>query len=228
MRKYTDSIDERLTGRHKKCMEFCGDLRDKRILNIGCYNGWFEKFAIENNCTEVVGIDTDENNLQKAKLQVKDKRAKFLKASALDLSRFETSYFDLVTMFDVIEHLPKNMKEGCLFGIERILKTDGKLAMSTPNNSFFSRMLDPAWYFGHRHYSKDKIAKILSKAGFKIKKIDYGGGFRELFSMILLYIFKWSFRKEIPFKQWSDNKRAKEYFSNRGFVTLFVEAIKRT
>jgi len=47
MRKYTDSIDERLTGRHKKCMEFCGGLRDKRILNIGCYNGWFEKFAVE-------------------------------------------------------------------------------------------------------------------------------------------------------------------------------------
>ena len=224
--RYSEDIETRLTGRHKRCIKICGNTTNKRLLNIGCYNGWFEKFAVENDCAEVTGIDINENNLQTAKPQVKDKRAKFLKASALDLSRFEANYFDLVTMFDVIEHLVENMEEKCLFGIKRVLKMDGKLAMSTPNSSFFSNILDPAWYSGHRHYSKDKIAEILSKVGFKIKKIDYGGGFYELFCIILLCLFKWIFRKEIPFKSWFEKKREEEYVNNRGFVTLFVNAVK--
>lgn len=224
--RYSEDIETRLTGRHKRCIKICGNIRGKRLLNIGCYNGWLEKFAVENDCAEVTGVDTDESNLQNAKFQVKDKRAKFLKASASDLSRFETNYFDLVTMFDVIEHLPKNMEEKCLFGIRRVLKKNGDLIISTPNESFCSKILDPAWYLGHRHYSKSNIVKFLSKVGFKVEKIDYGGGFYELFSMILLYFFKWIFKKEIPFKGWVEKKREVEYLNNRGFVTLFIKAVK--
>lgn len=227
MKRYTDSIAERLTARHKKCIKFCGDLKDKRVLNIGCYNGWFERFAIENGCAKIIGIDTNENNLADARIQVKNENVKFLRASALNLSQFESNYFDVVTMFDTIEHLPRNMEERCLVEVRRVLKKDGDLIISTPNSSFCSKILDPAWYFGHRHYSKDGIVKILSKVSFKVEKVDFGGGFYELFSMILLYFFKWIFKREIPFKRWFDKKRDKEYLKyQNGFVTLFVRAIK--
>jgi ubiquinone/menaquinone biosynthesis C-methylase UbiE len=226
VRKYSDDIEARLTGRHKKCIEICGKLGGKKILNIGCYNGWFEKFAIEDDCLEVIGIDTDEDILLNAKTQVKDKRAKFFKASAMDLSQFGSNYFDVVTMFDTVEHLPRNTEAGCLVGVKRVLNKGGMLVISVPHNSFFSKILDPAWYFGHRHYSKDNIIELLSKIGLKIKEVDYGGGFHELFSMMLLYFFKWIFRKEIPFKSWFDKKREKEYFNKNGFVTLFMKAIK--
>ena len=112
--------------------------------------------------------------------------------------------------------------------IKRVLRKENTLVISTPYNSFCSNVLDPAWYFGHTHYSKENIGEILSKTGFKIDKIDCGGRFYELFSMILLYFFKWSFRREIPFKRWFEKKRDKEYFDNEGFVTLFVKATKQT
>ena len=48
----------------------------------------------------------------------------------------------------------------------------------------------------------------------------------KLFSMILLYIFKWGLRREIPFKQWWDKKRDTEYLMEDGFVTLFMKVIK--
>jgi len=226
MKKYTDSINERLTGRHKKCVEFCGIVKDKKILNIGCYNGWFEKFAVNNGCLEIIGIDKNEKSLSSARKQVRSNKVKFLKASVENLSQFEANHFDMVTMFDVIEHLPKDRVERYLFEIKKILKKDGVIVISTPNNSFFSKILDPAWYFGHRHYSKENIRGILSKIGFKIEKIEYGGSFYELFSMILLYFFKWFFRKEIPFKNWFDKKREEEYLNKSGFVTLFVKAVK--
>lgn len=140
MKKYTDLIDERLTGRHKKCIKFCGDLEDKKILNIGCYNGWFERYAIENGCTEITGIDTNENNLLNAKSQVRKKNVKFLKVSALDLAQFEANYFDLITMFDVLEHLPRNTEERCLSRVRRVLKKNGDLTEITKKLHFLQNL----------------------------------------------------------------------------------------
>jgi 2-polyprenyl-3-methyl-5-hydroxy-6-metoxy-1,4-benzoquinol methylase len=227
MKRYTDMIEARLTGRHKKCIKFCGGVRDKKILNIGCYNGWFEKFAVENNCMEVIGIDTDENNLQNAKFQVKDKRVKFLKASALDLSQFGTNYFDLVTMFDVLEHIPKNREKEALAEIKRVLGERGEFYLSTPHSTFWSCVLDPAWWLvGHRHYSLKQFKRMAKKTGFKIEKVECGGGFWELHSMILLYIFKWFFRSEIPFKNWFEKKRDVEFLRENGWTNIFVKLRK--
>jgi len=226
MNRYTDAIDQRLTARHKKCIEFCGNLKGKKILNIGSYNGWFEKFASENGCTEVVGIDTDRKNLLSAQRALKQNNIKFVELSVLDLGQFETNSFDMVTMFDVLEHLPKNTHDKCMSEIRRVLKNESELIMSVPNNAFFSNLLDPAWYFGHRHYSKGHIVNILAKNEFEITVIDYGGKLYELFSMILLYFFKWVMRRDMPFKQRLEKKRHEEYLMKNGFVTLFVRGRK--
>ena len=129
-------------------------------------------------------------------------------------------------MWEVLEHLPKNTEKKAFQEINRVLKPRGSLYISTPNKTFWSCVLDPAWYFGHRHYNKTNISKLLHNSDFDIKIVKYGGGFYELISMILLYIFKWFFRSEIPFKTWFDKKRDCEYFSNSGFATIFVNINK--
>lgn len=221
--RFQQNIQHRLTGRHVKSVDFVSNVENARILDIGCSFGWFEKFALEKGCKEIIGIDTDERDLLNVKKQIKDKRAQFLKTSALDLSRFKENYFDIVVMWEVLEHIPKNTEKQAFQEIKRVLKNDGYLYISTPNKTFWSCALDPAWYLGHRHYNERYFSRILSGNGFKIKNIEYGGGFYELFSMILLYIFKWFFRMEIPFKNWFDVKRNEEYLNGRGFATLFVK-----
>ena len=85
--------------------------------------------------------------------------------------------------------------------------------------------MDPAWYFGHRHYKEEQLKRMLGETGFKIEKIEKRGGFFEMISIVLLYIFKWIFRREVPFKKFLEQKRDKEYFVNKnGFVTIFVKA----
>ena len=45
-------------------------------------------------------------------------------------------------------------------------------------------------------------------------------------SIILLYVFKWIFKREVPFKSWFEKKRETEYLTNtNGFETLFVKAV---
>lgn len=223
--RFQQTIEQRLNGRHKKSIEFAGDIENKTILDVGCSFGWFEKFALEKKCKEIIGIDTDETELLNVKKQIKDKRAQFLKASVLDLSQFKDNYFNIVVMWEVLEHIPKNTERQAFQEIKRVLKPDGCLYISTPNKTFWSCALDPAWYFDHRHYTDAYFSRLLNNNGFDIKQVEFGGGFYELFSMILLYIFKWIFRREIPFKDWFDKKRDEEYMNKRGFTTLFMKVI---
>lgn len=220
MDKYSDSIEARLTARHKICMQYSEPVKGRKILNIGCYNGWFEKFAIKKRCKQVVGVDLNQKMLQQAKRGVGN--AVFLKASVLSLP-FSNNYFDQVVMFDVIEHLPKKTEKRCLTKINRALKENGVLVLSTPNNRFITNILDPAWFFGHRHYKLSQLSSLLQEAGFQIKRIRYGGGIVELISMIFLYVFK-EFGREAPFKSYFDVLRDKEYLNNQGFVTIFIRA----
>jgi len=220
--RFQENIQQRLTGRHKKCMQLC-DVKDKKILDIGCSFGWFEKFAVDNECKEIIGIDTDEKGLLNAKNQITDKKVKFLKGSALNLSIFKKNYFDIVVMWEILEHLAKGTEGRALQEINRVLKSGGIFYLSTPNKTFWSCILDPAWYFGHRHYSLGQIKSLLQNNVFVINDVKYGGGLYELFGMILLYIFKWGCKREMPLKQWFDKKREKEYLQDEnGFATLFI------
>jgi SAM-dependent methyltransferase len=220
--KFKESIQQRLTARHLKCFRFAGDIKGKKILDIGSSFGWFEQMALKAGCKEVVGIEPEEKLFYEAQKEVP--RAIFKKGSALKIPAKDKT-FDLVVMFDVLEHLPKNKEIVALKEIKRVLKDGGKLVLSTPLNYWLANLMDPAWYFGHRHYNKKKLKEIIEKPGFRVQKTEIRGGFFEMMSIILLYVFKWIFRKEVPFKDFLERKRNEEYLSEKdGFMTIFVRA----
>jgi SAM-dependent methyltransferase len=222
--QYSDSINQRLTGRHKKSFQFIGNITDKIILDIGCSYGWFEKWATENNCRKIIGIEPDVDNIKLLNEAIPN--VIFKEGSALKVP-VENEFFDIVVMWEVLEHLPKNTEKKALEEILRVLNPGGSFYLSTPNKTFWSCALDPAWWLaGHRHYNVNELNNSLIESGYEIVKIEYGGRFYELFSMILLYIFKWFFRKEIPFKIWFDKKRDAEFLNDKGFTNVFIKARK--
>ena len=223
MKKFNESIDQRLTARHRKSFQFSGELKDKDILDIGCSFGWFEKLALESKCRSVVGIEPDKNCFYSAKKEVPG--AVFKKGSALKIPAKDKS-FDLVVMFDVLEHIPKGTERQALKEIKRVLKPGGKVVVSMPFSFWLSKTLDPAWYFGHRHYGEKQLVNMLREVGFKIEKIEKKGRIFEISSALLMYIFKWLFRREIPFKDWFEKKKDAEYLTDiEGFETLFIKAV---
>ena len=223
--KFRTNIEQRLSGRHKKCLEII-DFTNKKILDIGCGYGWFERFT-EKKAKEIIALDPNREDLENARKEVSSRKVRFVLGSAKNLSKLKIKDFDVITMFDVIEHIPRNSELGTLIQIKDMLKKGGKLIISTPADNVLCDLLDPAWYFGHRHYSRKKLGKLLSDSGLAVKNTEIKGGFFEISSMILFYPFKWIFNLEIPFKSFFDKKRDHEYLGNKGgIVTLFATAEK--
>jgi len=223
--RYRESIETRFTARHKTCIDFSGDVKNKVILDVGCWIGWYEKFMVEKGCKFIIGIDTDRSALHKAKKSAPVDRCEFVRASAYKLP-FKSGRFDTVSMLDVLEHLPVGSDLYALSEANRTLNADGLLVVSVPNDHFIIKILDPAYFLvGHRHYAFDRIEGIMEKVGFKIYKVEYGGGIVEALSMIFLYLFKHLFREEVPFKSFLERLRDKEY-QGKGFATLFIRAMK--
>lgn len=224
IKKYSSSISSRLTGRHKRSFLFCGNMRGLKVLDVGSSFGWFEKFAVGAGVKKMVGIEPEDKLFYQAQKEVP--QATFKKGSALKIPEKDSSY-DVVVMFDVIEHIPVGTEPQALKEIYRVLKPGGKFFLSTDYDLWISKLMDPAWYFGHRHYSQNRLKKLFNKAGFKVNLFERRGGFFEIIGTILLYIFKWVFRSEVPFKKFIDRQKDIEYLDKKdGIVTIFVNATK--
>lgn len=223
--RYRENIKSRFTARHRFCIEFSGDVKNKTMLDVGCWIGWYESFMVEKGCNLIVGVDIDRKALGKAKKSLSADRCEFVCASAQMLP-FKPGCFDTTSVFDVLEHLPSGSDFGFLSEVNRILNANGLLLVSLPGNRTISKLLDPAFLLnGHRHYAFNEIKGLMEDNGFNINVVKYGGGITETLSMVLLYLFKHLFGMEVPFKSFLEYLRNKEY-QGKGFATLFIRAVK--
>ncbi len=116
---YITYTDPRL----KNILKIVEDHRPKKILDIGCGNGYLLKLIKEIlPHSTLVGIDVYNTNIKGIKITTADINKGF---------PFRKDYFDLVIMGEVIEHLPD--PDFILKDIRRILKKKGTLIISTPN-----------------------------------------------------------------------------------------------
>lgn len=90
---------------------------------------------------------------------------------------FEDNFFDAVTLWQVLEHLPD--PRACLLDIRRILKDDGVIVISVPNIESFQAFLGGESWFAlelprHRwQFSARTLTGLLEKNGFEVKKIRH-------------------------------------------------------
>lgn len=224
LRPYSDRVAGCLTGRHELSLELVA-AQDfaARVLDVGCGNGWFEYMCADRLASELHGVDANRSMLAEATRNAP--RARFVEGSVFGLP-FSDATFDGAVMFEVIEHVPKNQEIAALKEVRRVLKRGGWLVLSTPYAHPLSALLDPAWYFGHRHYSQKRIASIMEAAGFRPAASMVRGGLWELGGVMTLYVFKWLLKAEPPFKDVFERHRAREFRSDRpGITNIFVQAV---
>jgi SAM-dependent methyltransferase len=199
------------------------DIKNKKVLDIGCGFGWFELSALKKGVWEIAGIEISALDLKPARENIKDKRAVFKIGGALRLP-FKDNYFDTVVAWEVIEHIPKNTENTMFREVKRVLKKNGVFYLSTPYNSFWSKYSDPAWWLiGHRHYSKEKLINLGNRNGLNAVKIYLKGRWWGLINIWNLYIAKWVFRRGPFLENMLLKKEDDEYKLARGFMGVFVK-----
>ena len=192
----------------------------KKILDLGCWVGYFE-FAARSE-KQIIGLDTSLHALKFAKKNLSNS---FVNASVFSLP-FKPNSFDAACLWEVLEHLPKGSEANALQELHGVLKTGGFLFISTPNNNLFSNILDPAFLFGHRHYSKQVLKKLLHKTGFELALAKEAGGFFKIADTFLMYLWKHLFHRKKPVIKIIDKMVEKE-MNSKGFEHLYAIAKKK-
>jgi SAM-dependent methyltransferase len=142
--------------------------RPGRVLDVGCAAGFFLS-VVRDAGWEITGLEPSAaiRAVAERRLGVENVRGGLL--GGVDL---EAGSYDLVTLWDVIEHVPDTI--AALTEIRRLLKPDGRLLIETQNvKSLAARLLGRRWqHYKHAehiyHFHPATLALALERAGFEV------------------------------------------------------------
>jgi len=205
------------------------DIKDKVSLDLGCGYGWFSLLLESRGAKKIFGIEISEEDLKTAKKYIKSKKIEFKVGSAISIP-LENNSVDSVFSWEVIEHIPEKTESQMFMEVNRVLKNGGKFYLSTPYNSFLSKLFDPAYIIlKHRHYDENHFEKFVKDTNLQINKIHFVGRYWYLLDVINLYFSKWVLRREKLFELYILQKRLEEFLNKdkKGFMAIYIEFSKQ-
>lgn len=211
-------------GEHKFYFSYSKDfIKGKRVLNIGSWTGPYE-LLIYPHAKSITSTDIERQALKVLKKNLPKVNTVYAFSHKLP---FKDGSFDVVTFWDVIEHIPIGYELATLLEINRVLKKGGRLFLATVNKNFWSDLLDPAyWLAGHRHYTKGQLLQMITDAGFKEEKTVEVGSFFSSFYALSFYFFKHILRMKMPTIKWVE-KRMEKSIASPGYIQVAIRAKKR-
>lgn len=152
----------------------------RSVLDIGCGRGWTLWYLRQLGATRVLGT------------QISAPAAAFA-SDVLKLPIIEQDLlvaninesFDMVTMWHVLEHVPKPAQY--LKRINELLNVDGVLVIEVPNWNSWTRKLAGQYWLGYdvahhiSFFAHDSLVPMLEQAGFDVKKMASFSGEYSLF-----------------------------------------------
>ena len=136
-----------------------------RILEIGCGTGHNLVMLGEFGALDACELDSTARELASLRLG-----RPVLEAKLPDLSMFEPNSYDLIALFDVLEHVADDLS--ALTAIRGLLRPGGALLMTVPANQWMWSAHDVAHHH-HRRYSKPRLAQLFGKAGYEVQLHSY-------------------------------------------------------
>ena len=144
--------------------------KDVKVLDCGCATGCFLDVA-EKNGIECYGVETSEIPYKIAE----NKHPKKVCKSNMEDLKIKDGFFDIITMFDFIEHVKDPRK--ILIKANRLLSKSGILFIVTPDTESLSISImgksHNDYIIEHLHlFNKSNIRYFLKRYGFKTIKIQ--------------------------------------------------------
>ena len=137
------------------------------LLDVGANFGYFVKEAA--TCFDAIGIEPSARAVEWAQAHLNAP----LLAGSIDAPPADfRARFDVLTMFDVIEHVPD--PRAALERCRECLKDGGRLFLSTPDaGSVMARLLGRQWYYVDliQHislFSEANLRRLLAETGFAV------------------------------------------------------------
>jgi SAM-dependent methyltransferase len=158
------------TGRRKILAGFveaiCRQVTDRRprILDVGCGTG--ANLLMLSEYGEAEGVDISEDALAFCRERGLDK----VRLGAGEELPYEDGTFDLVTAFDVVEHMDDDLAG--LREMRRVLRPGGRVLLFVPTFMFLWGLQDDVSNH-RRRYRLPALRRVLEQAGFEIERTTY-------------------------------------------------------
>jgi 2-polyprenyl-3-methyl-5-hydroxy-6-metoxy-1,4-benzoquinol methylase len=152
-----------------------GDVSGKRAIDFGAASG-HKAMLLARLGANVVAFDMAEESIVRMKhaREISGIDFKIVKGGSEYLAESDEGTFDLMLCGEIIEHIPPSETEGFLASANRVLNSQGKLFITTPNVDVYGPAEQASEYigrtsFGHyKHYSLDELTEVLKQASFRI------------------------------------------------------------
>lgn len=146
--------------------EICRQVTDRRpkILDVGCGTG--ANLLLLSKYGDAEGVDVSEDALAFCRERGLEK----VKLGAGEDLPYDDATFDLVTAFDVVEHMDDDLAG--LKEMRRVLRPGGRVLLFVPTFMFLWGLQDDVSHH-RRRYRLPELQSVLKKAGFEIERSTY-------------------------------------------------------
>ena len=113
-------------------------VQGRRVLDVGCGTGYTAHYLVRRGGAEaVVGLEVDHNLVEDNRAENQDRRIDF---ESYDGGKFPfpSEAFDVVTCFEVLEHVTQEVQRHLLEEIARVVRPSGSAVLSTPYRPVYS------------------------------------------------------------------------------------------
>jgi len=158
------------TGRREILASFVADIcrqvtdRRPRILDVGCGTG--ANLLMLSKYGDAEGVDVSEDALAFCRERGLEK----VKLGAGEELPYEDGSFDLVTAFDVVEHMDDDLAG--LTEMRRVLRPGGRVLLFVPAFMFLWGLQDDVSNH-RRRYRLPELRRVLEQAGFEVERTTY-------------------------------------------------------
>lgn len=148
-----------------------------KLSVLDCATGkGYGAFIIAQNADKVLGIDLNPHSINIAKNSFQSQHN--LSYKLQDVFKLEEleEKFDLITAFEVIEHLPPQLTDKFISSLAKALNPNGKLLLSTPNHDVVMKSYVHLPCFHINNFKSIELEAMLKK---HFTKVEMLGQFRK-------------------------------------------------